>query len=268
MRVFDILGTPLTATTYAEFTQYCHGLVESGGSRAVDLSNTQIVTKRRHEPSFRDLTSRFDFFLPDGMPLIWCLNRQGAGLRDRVYGPTFMRRCMLNSPAPYKHYLLGGTPECLNKLCERLLAQQPALQIVGSHDGYFQADKEQEIVDEINRLSPDFIWVGLGTPKQQEWIHRYKSQIGRGVLCGVGFAFDVNAGTKRDAPQWMQRCALTWLFRIVSEPRRLFTRYLRYNTLFLFYLGIDTLRQDPAATAANYLGSFFRLPDKPTNRWL
>ena len=97
-------------------------------------------------------------------------------------------------------------------------------------------------MEEINRLSPDFIWVGLGTPKQQEWISRNRPMLKRGVLLAVGFAFDVNAGTKRDAPPWMQRTGTTWLFRLVQEPRRLAPRYLRYNSLFVFYLLWDGLR--------------------------
>ena len=241
MKVIDILGTPLAATNYFEFTKFCHELIERSGTWAIDLSNTQIVTMRRHEPAFRVITSRFDFFLPDGMPLIWCLNWKGAGLSDRVYGPTFMQKCMQSSPAPCKHYLLGGSNECLAPLRRRLLEQQPNLRIVGSHDGYFQPNQEQDIVDEINRLAPDFIWIGLGTPKQQDWIYRNKSRIHRGVIFAVGFAFDVNAGSKPDAPEWMQRHGLTWLFRIASEPRRLLTRYLRYNSLFIFYLIRDAL---------------------------
>jgi N-acetylglucosaminyldiphosphoundecaprenol N-acetyl-beta-D-mannosaminyltransferase len=239
VKAINILGTPLSATNYVEFTKFCHQLIERGGTWAVDLSNTQVVTMRRHEPAFRVITSRSDFFLPDGMPLIWCLNWKGAELRDRVYGPTFMQKCMQSSPAPYKHYLLGGSDQCLARLRGRLLEQQPNLQIVGSHRGYFEPNQEQDIVDEINRLAPDFIWIGLGTPKQQEWIHRHKSQIKRGILFAVGFAFDVNAGTKKDAPQWMQRRGLTWLFRLLSEPRRLAPRYVRYNVLFLFYLFKD-----------------------------
>jgi N-acetylglucosaminyldiphosphoundecaprenol N-acetyl-beta-D-mannosaminyltransferase len=241
MRKIDVLSTPLAATTYDEFTRYCQNLVKQSGTWSVDLSNTQVVTMRRHEPKFREITGTVDFFLPDGMPLIWCLNAKGAQLRDRVYGPTFMRYCMLNSPAPYKHYLLGGSAECLDHLTKRLLTQQPALQIVGSRHGYFAPVEEKKIVDEINRLSPDFVWVGLGTPKQQDWIYRYKSRISRGILFAVGFAFDVNAGTKPDAPAWIQRLGLTWLYRIASEPRRLLTRYLRYNSLFVFYLCKDAL---------------------------
>ena len=241
LRSIDLLGTPLTITTYAELTEHCQTLVRKPGTWAVDFSNTQIVTMRRHEPAFLGITSRFDYFIPDGMPLIWCLNGRGAHLMDRVYGPTFMRRCILASPAPCTHYFLGGSEDCLNQLKARLLEQEPDLRIAGSHNGYFRADEEQRMVNEINRLSPDFIWIGLGTPKQQEWIDRHKSEIRRGVLFAVGFAFDVNAGTKPDAPLWMQRWGLTWLFRIASEPRRLLTRYLRYNTLFLFYLAKDSL---------------------------
>jgi N-acetylglucosaminyldiphosphoundecaprenol N-acetyl-beta-D-mannosaminyltransferase len=115
------------------------------------------------------------------------------------------------------------------------------LKVVGARHGYFPRPAEAEIVEEINRLSPDFVWVGLGTPKQQRWIHDAKTRLRRGVLFAVGFAFDVNAGTKRDAPMWMQRVGLTWVFRACSEPRRLGPRYLRYNSLFLFYLVWDAL---------------------------
>ncbi len=122
------------------------------------------------------------------------------------------------------------------------MKHQPLLKIVGSHHGYFRTEEEDEIVAEINHLSPDFIWIGLGTPKQQDWIHRRKGEIERGILLAVGFAFDVNAGSKKDAPDWMQRLGLTWLFRIIREPRRLLRRYLKYNTLFLYYLVREKLR--------------------------
>jgi N-acetylglucosaminyldiphosphoundecaprenol N-acetyl-beta-D-mannosaminyltransferase len=237
-----VLGTPLAATAYGEFTGALQELAGQSRVVAVDFSNTHVVTLRRHDAKFRELTSRFDFFVPDGMPLIWCLNFQGLKLRDRVYGPTFMRQCVLNSPAPLTHYFLGGSEECLRRLKDFFLKENPALKIVGSRNGYFPPDQEAEIIDEINRLSPDFIWIGLGTPKQQEWIYKYKSRLKRGIVLAVGFAFDVNAGTKPDAPAWMQRLGLTWVFRIASEPRRLAMRYFKYNSFFLFYLLWDGLR--------------------------
>ena len=241
MRTFDLLGTPLVATTYDELTAHCHKLARRGGTYAIALTNTHIVTLRRQDAHFREMTSRFDYFVPDGMPLIWCLNARGAELRDRVYGPTFMRHCLAHSQAPWTHYLLGGSAECVEELQRKCEALDPQVQIVGARNGYFSPDEEPEIIEEINRLSPDFIWVGLGTPKQQDWIHRHKTTLRRGVIFAVGFAFDVNAGLKKDAPHWMQRGGLTWLFRALSEPRRLLTRYLRYNSLFLYYLAKDTL---------------------------
>ena len=238
MKTFDLLGTPLVATSYDELIRHVHNFARIDSPRAVDLTNTHIVTLRRHDPHFRQITEAVDYFIPDGMPLIWCLNRRGAELRDRVYGPIFMQKCLAASPAPWTHYLLGGSSECVAALCARF---SPPAQIVGARHGYFSPQDEPEIVDEINRLAPDFIWIGLGTPKQQEWIHRHKAAIRRGVIFAVGFAFDVNAGLKSDAPVWMQRAGLTWLFRACSEPGRLLTRYLRFNSLFLYYLLKDAI---------------------------
>lgn len=237
-----VLGTPLQCTSYASFTARAQALARASTTVTVDYTNTQIVTMRRHEPSFREVTSRFDYFVPDAMPLIWCLNLQGAKLKDRVYGPTFMRYCVLNSPAPITHYLLGGSDECLAKLQAAFKTANPNLRIIGARNGYFKREDESAIIEEINRLSPDFIWVGLGTPKQQDWIHRNKAAIRRGVVFAVGYAFDVNAGTKRDQPMWMQKLGLGWLFRLCSEPRRLLGRYVKYNSLFLFYLFWDGIR--------------------------
>src|ERR1700726_239094 len=130
MKDFDVLGTRLQATSYSEFIDYCQSLVRKSGSWAVDLSNTQVVTMRRHQPEFHKLTECFDFFIPDGMPLIWMLNRQGAKLTDRVYGPTFMRRCIVASPDPYTHYFLGGSEECLRNLKANFAKTNPAVRIV------------------------------------------------------------------------------------------------------------------------------------------
>lgn len=239
---FCVLGTPLQTFTYASLTAELQARLREPQPFAVDFTNTHIVTLRRRDPEFREVTSRVDYFIPDGMPLIWCLNWQGAKLRDRVYGPTFMRECILASPAPFTHYFLGGNEECVNRLKEFFLKQNPKIQIVGARNGYFKPADEAQIIDEINRLSPDFIWVGLGTPKQQAWAHKYKRQIHRGILLAVGFAFDVNAGMKSDAPLWMQRCGLTWVHRLASEPFRLGPRYVRHNFWFLFYLLWDGLR--------------------------
>ena len=237
-----VLGTALEITTYAKLIDFCCSRVKLAGATVIDFSNTHTVTMRRHDKDFHSASDCVDYFIPDGMPLVWCLNRQGAGLSDRVYGPTFMRRCVLATPAPLTHYFLGGWPESWTQLRNSFLTMLPSTQIVGSYHSCLSWQEESSIVEEINRLSPDFVWVGLGAPKQYHWISRLKSKLNRGVILAVGFAFDVNAGTKKDAPFWMQRRGLTWLFRMASEPRRLGPRYLRYNSLFLFYLFWDVIR--------------------------
>jgi N-acetylglucosaminyldiphosphoundecaprenol N-acetyl-beta-D-mannosaminyltransferase len=248
MTQFHVLGTPLLVTDYTDLGVRCQQWAKSSGCVALDFANTQIVTMRRHEPAFRELTDGYDYFPPDGMPLVWCLNRAGAGLKDRVYGPTFMRAFLTSVPPEFTHYLLGGTPECAAEITRIFTGLNRGVRFVGGFqgrcfpDGRLEGAAEMDVIAEINRLSPDFIWVGFGTPKQQAWLKRNKKLIGRGVVLTVGFAFDVNAGSKPDAPDWMQRLGLTWIFRLCSEPRRLGPRYLRYNFLFLWYLLRDGLR--------------------------
>ena len=248
IRELPVLGTPLLITRYGELIEECRRRAALPRVTAIEFANTQVITKRRAEPEFRELTDAYDWFAPDGMPLIWCLNAQGASMSDRVYGPTFMRECLQATPKPAKHFLLGGSGDVGKRLRDAIRAWNPDTEVVGSFHGMvdmkgcLSGGGDEELVTEINRLSPDFIWVGLGTPKQQAWIHRNKERLRRGVVFGVGFGFDVNAGTKRDAPAWMQRAGLTWLHRVASEPRRLTGRYLKYNSLFLLYLLRDGVR--------------------------
>jgi N-acetylglucosaminyldiphosphoundecaprenol N-acetyl-beta-D-mannosaminyltransferase len=152
--------------------------------------------------------------------------------------------CLEHTTTEYSHYLLGGSDECAARFRQRF----PRVRFVGGYHGrcdlrgVLAGEADSAVPAELERLSPDFIWVGLGTPKQDAWVQRQKSRLPRGVVLSVGFAFDVNAGLKPDAPVWLQRAGLTWLFRLASEPRRLFGRYLKYNSLFLWYLATDGLR--------------------------
>jgi N-acetylglucosaminyldiphosphoundecaprenol N-acetyl-beta-D-mannosaminyltransferase len=244
---FCILGTPLQSCTYASLTADLQGRAQRAEPFAVEFANTQIVVLRRHDPAFREETAAYDYFIPDGMPLVWCLNLAGAGLRDRVYGPTFMRK-FLETAGESTHYLLGGSEKCGAVLRDKFSKLNPNLKFLGSFhgkcniDGTMEGTAERELIEEITRLSPGFIGVGLGAPKQQQWIRKHKHLLRRGVILSVGFAFDVNAGLKSDAPEWMQPLGLTWVYRLCSEPRRLASRYFRYNFLFLFYILWDGLR--------------------------
>lgn len=241
------LGTPLTITDHAGALELCLRLARSDRPAAAEFCNTQIVTLRRSDPDYRKISESFDHFIPDSTPLLWLLNAHGAGMRDRVYGPAFLDHALRNSPAGVRHYLVGGSEACGMALREKYGRLNPGLRIVGSFHGRCDGaghlgGDDDRIRDELIRLEPEFIWVGLGTPKQQRWIARMKPQLRRGMLLSVGQAFDVNAGLRSDAPAWMQRAGLTWLYRMASEPRRLVGRYLRHNSEFLGYLALDFLR--------------------------
>lgn len=230
-----VLTTPLTVTTYHDLSMFCYQNRNQSRAIALDFTNTHIVTLRAHDAHFAAVTSCMDYFIPDGMPLIWLLNLQGAKIKDRVYGPTFMQECIRNSPPEVRHYFLGGSEDCLQQLLENLRRLNPRLNVVGARNGYFPEADWRIVAEEIRRAGPDMIWLGLGTPKQQEFIAAHKNSVDYGIWLAVGFAFDVNAGTKRDAPKWMQKAGLTWLYRLCQEPRRLLTRYLKYNSLFIYY---------------------------------
>jgi len=248
MKRMHVLGAPLLVTDYDELSSLCVQWSREARCRLLEFVNTHIVTMHRHNGEFRSVMSAYDDLVPDGMPLVWCLNRSGAGMRDRVYGPTFMRRFLESAPAGSMHYLVGGSAECGARLKKVFLKLNPNLKFVGAFhgrcgtDGRLEGAAEAEVIDEINRLAPDFIWVGFGTPKQQAWARRHKALLRRGVVLTVGFAFDANAGMKPDAPGWMQSIGLTWLHRLASEPRRLLPRYLKWNSLFLYYLLRDGMR--------------------------
>ena len=241
-RSVPLLGTPLLVTDYQGLLEMLPRWVQRETTTAVEFCNTQVISMRRMDPAFIEATRVFDYFLPDGMPLIWCLRAKGVVMTDRVYGPAFMNHA-LRHETQLRHYFMGGSEITSQKLvAEAQRLSEGRFQLAGANHRYSKPADSPAIVEEINRLSPDVIWVGLGTPKQQQWIHDNKHLIQRGVILAVGFAFDVNAGTKRDAPRWMQQRGITWLFRLSQEPSRLLGRYLRYNSWFLRLIFVDVVK--------------------------
>jgi len=236
LEITSVLNTPCLNTSHRELLELLEGRVcESDHLIAVDFTNVHITAARKTEPEFKSVTDQYEFFVPDSQVLKWAVNMLGGSMKERVYGPDFLRYAIEHTSPETRHYFLGASQDCLDKLLANITAWRPDMNVVGSHDGYFKEADEPEIAEQINACNPDFIWVGLGTPKQQEWIHRNRGRIDRGALLAVGFAFDVNAGTKKDAPRVFQKMGLTWLYRLLSEPRRLWKRYLKYNSQFLFY---------------------------------
>lgn len=175
----------------------------------------------------------------DGMPLVWLQKRAGFKQAERVYGPDlFLELCARTETQHVRHFFLGGDPGVAEQLKANLLAKYPGMIIAGHEAPNVGSDHSQMTVDpalvkRLNDSEADIIWVGLGAPKQDVWMEIYRPVLNATLLVGVGAAFDFIAGTKKQAPQWMQENGLEWLFRLVSEPRRLWKRYLVYNTLFI-----------------------------------
>lgn len=177
---------------------------------------------------------------PDGMPLVWLARLKGFDWVRRVYGPDFMLEfCRISQQSGLRHFLFGSTEAVLEKLADELLRSFPGLEICGRYSPPIRPASHCPNLDDVERIRAaraDIVWVGLGTPKQELWMHANASLLGKCILMGVGAAFDFNAKLKRQAPRWMQRAGLEWSFRLMTEPRRLAGRYLIGIPRFLFLL--------------------------------
>ena len=252
-----VLGTPLVPTTHDELLLRLRSRSATAPAVALSFANTQIVSLRRADPSFRDATAGIDHFLPDGMPLVWCMNRAGAQLRDRVFGPAFMERALAAEDGGQTHYLLGASAECGRRLRERAAAEWPRVRWVGAYHGRCHEDgrlgdhpgEEDRVFQEIDRLRPGWIWIGMGEARQNRLLARVRARFGFGVWLGVGCALDMLAGLQRIPPMWMQQAGLSWLHRWACDPRRLTGRYLKHNTQFLLQLLAERLAPEPSEGA-------------------
>jgi N-acetylglucosaminyldiphosphoundecaprenol N-acetyl-beta-D-mannosaminyltransferase len=245
LEAIRVLGTSVVCATYDSALQRIKALASEQRGTAVCPSNTHILGEARHNPVFSRVLDRFDLVLPDGMPVVWALNLCGAGLKDRVYGPYFMRYTVLNTPRPWRHFFFGDSEECLADLRRVLVQLQPDIEIVGMLSppfGHFTEADEASFAEIIGRADPDFVWVALPGVRMERWIIDNQARYRRGVFLAVGDAFALLSGRRSFAPRWMQRMGLTWAYRLCKEPIRLGPRYLRYNSMFIMYLIWDMLR--------------------------
>ncbi len=175
--------------------------------------------------------------IPDGGPLSTLGRRRGYKNMSRTTGPSYMGEILnVSVERKYRHYFYGSTDETLKKLYRVLMEQYPGLQIAGMYSPPFRPSTYEEdiaIVKQINDTHPDFVWIGLGAPKQEQWMAAHQGKI-RGFMVGVGAGFDYLAGNIERAPEWMQKNNLEWLYRLIQEPGRLFGRYWHTNMKFIW----------------------------------
>jgi N-acetylglucosaminyldiphosphoundecaprenol N-acetyl-beta-D-mannosaminyltransferase len=251
-QTINVLGTPVARVTYQTAFEIVQDFARENRPSAVCPSNTHILSEARHDPSFARVMSKFDLILPDGMPVVWAMNLRGAALTDRVYGPYFMKYVLERTPRPWRHFFFGDTDEVLKALERAAIQLQPNLAVVGTISPPFRVwteSDEAQFAETINTAQPDFVWVALAGGRMERWIISNQSRYKRGVFLAVGDAFSLLSGQRSFAPKWMQRLGLTWLFRMLKEPRRLGPRYLQYNSLFVYYLLRDSIFGPPRSEA-------------------
>lgn len=217
------------------------------------ITGVHGVMESTRDESLREIHNCAGLVVPDGMPLVWINRLRGKHHVDRVYGPDLtLACCELSIARGYRHFFYGGNEGVPELLAERLTQRFPGLQVAGTYSPPFRPltkEEDDAINSQINDSGADIVWVGLSTPKQERWMHDHMGRLKAPVMIGVGAAFDFHAGLKKQAPYWMQRSGLEWFFRLVTEPRRLWRRYLINNPAFLWGLLIQTL--DPTRFEAH-----------------
>jgi N-acetylglucosaminyldiphosphoundecaprenol N-acetyl-beta-D-mannosaminyltransferase len=213
-------------------------MIVSGGRGYVTAAAVNLVMSAHEDPEALAAVLGATLAVPDGQPLVWALRALGHGQATRIYGPDLMVRfCARAALSGTPIFLYGGrTPEALERLEQGLRRRFPGLQIAGGHSPPFRdltAEEEERTIAEINASGAAVVWVGTGQPKQEKWMLKMRPRLSAPLLVGVGAAFDFHAGLVPQAPRWMQRSGLEWVYRLAREPRRLWRRYARYNPRFL-----------------------------------
>lgn len=206
-------------------------------SRYVCICNVHSVVTTTSDIEFKIAVNNADLATPDGAPIAWALRRLGHHAQERINGPDLMLKYLaIAEKLGQVVFFYGSTNETLALLRTELARQFPDLQIGGTYSPPFRAmtpEEDRATVDMINRSGANVVFVGLGCPKQEKWMADHRGSI-QAVMIGVGAAFDYHSGVVKRAPLWWQRNGLEWLYRLGSEPRRLFKRYFVTNTLFVF----------------------------------
>jgi len=235
-----ILGIRIDLVDYRSVVSIVKNCIsERSTGNYICVTPVHPIMEAQRDLELKEALEKSLITVPDGMPVVWAARLLGGFIKDRVYGPNLMlHTCGMAEKEGHSIFLYGSKPEIIERLLINLNAQFTSLKIVGSYSPPFRnlfPNEEMKIIDMIDSASPDILFVGLGVPKQEKWMHDFSSRIKVPISIGVGAAFDFISGEKRQAPEWMQKRGLEWFFRLMTEPRRLWTRYLIYNPLFIYY---------------------------------
>lgn len=239
MKSCNILGVNVKVTTMQKTVLYIEENLDDVKGEYICVSNVHTTVMSYEDENYRNIQNSAWMALPDGKPLSMVSKLRGFKEAQRVTGPDLMLELFKESEEKgYKHYFYGSTEETLNELQNQLLKKYPKLNIVGMYSPPFRKlsdEEDNEIIKKINFCEADFLWVGLGAPKQEMWMNKHKSKV-NSLMIGVGAGFDYHAGKIKRAPNWMQKLSLEWLYRLMQDPKRLLSRYLNTNLKFIFLI--------------------------------
>lgn len=207
----------------------------------IAVTSMHGLMQAQDDAAFKAILHSADLTVPDGMPLVWLARRHGYPLKRRVYGPELMQTVCCETGKQYRHFFLGAADGVAERLATTF-RDAHQVSVAGTYSPPFRplaAAEDADLVALINRTAPDVLWVGLGTPKQERWMSEHRDKLAVPVMVGVGAAFDFLAGVTPCAPRWMRENGFEWLFRLMTEPRRLWRRYLIAGSRFVWYVILE-----------------------------
>lgn len=265
----SILGTKINITDMEKTVSYIEQHLEELKGHYVCVSNVHTTVTAYRDEEYRHVQNNAAMNIPDGKPLSIVQRRSGFKEAGRVPGPDLMPEIFrLSEKKGYRHYFYGSRQETLDALKVKLAQEYPKMNVVGMYSPPFRPmteEEDEEAIRNINECQPDFIWIGLGAPKQEKWMAAHDGKV-CGVMLGVGAGFDFHAGTIKRAPLWMQEFCMEWLFRIGQDPKRLFPRYLDTNFSFVFYLFREWLKGKNGIDRKQYASEQTTVCDKEIPR--
>jgi N-acetylglucosaminyldiphosphoundecaprenol N-acetyl-beta-D-mannosaminyltransferase len=234
----NILGVPISAVDMDGAVNTIADWIKRKRRHYVCVCNVHTVMECQKDEATREVYREAGMVTPDGMPLVWVSRLMGKPDVRRVYGPDLMLEVFEKSVKEgWRHFFYGGAPGVADDLAAKMRDRFPGLQIAETICPPFRAltaAEEVDVVNRINQSGADIVWVGIGAPRQELWMAKHRRALDPSVLVGVGAAFDFLSGVKPQAPRWMMNSGLEWLFRLGSEPKRLWRRYVVYNPLFVW----------------------------------
>lgn len=232
------MGVNIAAINMDWLLRYTKQNINALSGNYMCVSNVHTTVTAFEDPEYRAVQNGGIMAIPDGGPLSSVGRKRGFVNMQRITGPSYMEEIMkISVENDYRHFFYGSTTETLHKLKEVLKKNYPGIKIVGMYSPPFRNisfEEDKEIIEKINKTKPDFLWVGLGAPKQEKWMAAHYRKV-NGFIVGVGAGFDYLAGNIKRAPEWMQKSNLEWFYRLKQEPFRLFSRYWHTNWKFIWH---------------------------------